>query len=521
MNFNNATLLGLTKTSQFFGDTFRYKADKQLSIEGLILDLDNYSGVSGVLEGVNDLETGLLNNWEDIVLNGISFGSGIVNSISFSDGTDVRYKTYTVDVSIPESGDFGPASAGDYSSLDFTNFQYFESFSESSSFSRSVSSDNYAQNLTINLKTPDSLDAVAVAQTVAQNFFDNNDITDSIGAYGSYPSTKKYYNEAYDNINGEFSFSCKFDLLKGSNGLLSSSIKHSLSFDADGTIGVTEKATYDGHTETPFDTVNTQALTDIAGAYARCDTVRGVYEIGGDRTLIDKPITKSWETDPFAGTLSYSVGYTNSLNVNSIFVGSFHTYNVSVKESTAGTYTVSQQGSIVGYGELDMAHSKYTNASSFYTNAVAPSVQGDLELLVPNLNQIDNSQVHSEIEGTVNYTFNFSDNDSLLGAQQIRETVANISKEYDRNLVSTYQIVGYKEVAQVSANLQPNNYSYSISMRGKANTTVNQYLTAAKAIVSANPPSPEPVYYINSVDYDYDPFTRTFSFSLSYFSLQT
>ena len=54
-------------------------------------------------------------------------------------------------------------------------------------------------------------------------------------------------------------------------------------------------------------------------------------------------------------------------------------------------------------------------------------------------------------------------------------------------------------------------------MNGKADTDISTYLSNATAIVAANPPSSP--YYLSDVSYSYDPFSRQFTFNLTYFSL--
>ena len=39
MNFNDATLLTVSRKSQFLADTVRYKTVKELTVEGLLLNL--------------------------------------------------------------------------------------------------------------------------------------------------------------------------------------------------------------------------------------------------------------------------------------------------------------------------------------------------------------------------------------------------------------------------------------------------------------------------------------------------
>ena len=59
LDFLNATLLSYSHNSDFFGDNFRYKTTKELSIEGYILDLSNTDGVSGIWSGISGFINGV------------------------------------------------------------------------------------------------------------------------------------------------------------------------------------------------------------------------------------------------------------------------------------------------------------------------------------------------------------------------------------------------------------------------------------------------------------------------------
>jgi hypothetical protein len=514
MNFNNATLLGLTKTSEFLADTVRYRSTKNLTIEGLLLDLTNDDGSSGIINDLLTFQQDLKYNWQDVVLNNISFGSGIVNNVKFSEGNDVRTKTYTAEIVIPQSGDFLTLSSGFYSGLNFNNFEYIQSFSESSDFTRDVARDTYNQQVNITINNPSSLDAISAAKTIAQNFFDKNNLTGTIGNYSNYPSTKKYYTEEYDQINGSFKFTQNFELYKDSNGLFSLSRTHKINFDQEGVLSITESAEYIGNTDTAFDTVNAQAKSDISNAYSRCNTIFSNYTFGGDRSLVDKAVSKSWNTTPFEGTLNYDIEFTNQLRLGTSF-NAFHDYSTTFTESEGGLYSFSQDGNIVGYGDLNTQSEKYSNAQSSFIY-----IKNNLIVLpvgYGTFRNISTSETHSEIAGKIDYAFEYTNNSSISSGPAIRRTVATISRDYNRFLSSNFNIIGYKEVVQIQRNKLENNYNYSITMNGKADTDISTYLSNATAIVAANPPSSP--YYLSDVSYSYDPFSRQFTFNLTYFSL--
>ena len=512
MNFNNATLLTHNRTSEFFSDTMRYRVNKELTIQGLLLDLTNDNGVQGILSDLENFRLGFLDNWQDVILNGVNFGSGIVSSIVFAEGNDVRTKEYTVSINIPEDGNTN--SSGPYQGLNFSNFKYIESFSESSSFTKDVGRDNYTQNINLTIKPPTTIDAIDAAKLIAQNFFDNNSLSNTVGSFTSYAGTKKYYTENYDPVNGEFSFSKTFELYKNSNGTFSRSRNHTINFDEEGVLSVTESAQYIGHTDSPFETVNTQARNDIGGAFVRCLALVPTYRLGGDSTLKSQAISKSWNSNPFEGTISYEVTFSNALRINTGAFSAFHDYQVEIVESQGGTYPAKQNGSIIGFGEVKTSKQRYNNALIYFNSLIFNfneyGLPGTLKLF-------SSSTTFSEIDGKIDYDNSYSNNDSIISNATIRQIITKISREYRRNLFSSFNITNFKEIVQIQKNTLPNIISYNVVVNGKGGVGINTFLDAAKSR-TLNPPAPS---YLNDISYSFDPNQRELNLTVSYLNFET
>jgi hypothetical protein len=506
MNFNNATLLSYNRTSEFFSDTMRYRVNKEVTIQGLLLELANDNGAKQILDDLETFKSDFVSNWQDVILNGVSFGSGIVNNISFAEGNDVRTKEYTVSISIPETGDTN--TNGPYANLNFSNFKYIQDFSESSSFTKDVGRDNYTQNINLTIVPPTTIDAINAAKTIAQNFFDYNNLSNTIGSFTSYGGTKKYFTENYDPVNGIFTFSRNFELFKNSDGTFSLSRTHSINFDNEGVLSVTEAADYIGQTNTEFETANAQAKIDIQNAFSRCSNLVSSYQLGGDEALKSQPIEKSWAANPFGGTLNYSISFSNALRIDMGSFDAFHDFTIETSESQGGTQTVAQNGSIIGFGELLSNKNKYTNALSYLNNLTF-----NLSTYAPNLKFLSSSETHSEIEGRVTYSMNYTNDGSILENQSIRKIVTKISRQYTRNLFSSFNIPNFKEIVQIRNNTLPNEYIYNITVNGKGGIGLRNFLTAARNQISPPPPIRS---YLNDINYSFDPSQRELVLNVTY-----
>jgi hypothetical protein len=511
MNFNNATLLSVSRTSEFFSDTVRYRTVKNLAVEGLLLDLTNSDGVTGIITDLKSFELDS-ENWQPIVINGNDFGLGTITSISFANGNDVRTKTYTVNIDIPEEGDFSSLLGTDYGGLIFTYCKYLENFSESSTFDRNLNKDSYSQSINFSLRGPYSLDAVTAAKTMAENFFNNNNLINTVGNKYNDSQIKKYYDESYDSINNEYQFSRNFEINKDSNSVYSLSLSHSIDFDNAGVGKITEKAEYLGHTTTAFETANAQAKADIANAYSRCNTIFTNYlPTASNNTLATNPITKSWTAVPFDGTVSYTIVFSNTERIQSSY---YWQYEITVDKSEAGQYTLTEQGSVVGFDHI--IDVKYQNARNGWL-AISPDISSRLSSYINGIKIVTQSTTFNKVAGKVDYTVKYTNSDSNLGDNiNIRKALITISKTFNRNLASTFNIINYKEILQKQPNLLPNTISYTVNLNGKATTSLGTYLAAAKSYISPLNSSSE---FLSDVSYTYNPFSRSFSLNASITSL--
>ena len=509
MDFSNATVLGITRKSEFIGDTARYKTTKELKIEGYLLNLGNTDGVAGVLSELEAFDASA-NNWQDIILNGVDMGQGTIVNLNFAQDRDVTKKTYTATIRIPEQGDFSSLIGTDYTGLGYTNFQFLEHFSESSSFQGGIKKDTYSQNIKITLKGPYSLNAVTAAQTIAHNFLENNDLINTVGTQYNNQSVKKYYDESYDEINNVFDFSYKYDINNDSNGVYSLTRSHTLDFDTAGIAKVIEKAEYQGHTPTQFDTANTQARIDIGNAYTRCAAIfAGYLNSSQNRSLSTNALSKSWVGNPFDGKITYSITFSNAAKISAYT--SYWEYEISVDKSEAGNYSLTESGNVVGFGHV--IETKYSNALADWKGHIQNSISTRLAPYYTaggNLRLLSDSTTYQKVTGKITYNVKYTDSDSLLTSQDVRKATIIVSKQFNRNLNSSYKILNAKEIVQVQPNLLPNMTSYNISLNGKSTLDINTYLAAAKAYVAGYDSNS----FLSEASYSFNPFSRNFTLNV-------
>ena len=136
------------------------------------------------------------------------------------------------------------------------------------------------------------------------------------------------------------------------------------------------------------------------------------------------------------------------------------------------------------------------------------------------LNPTSTEETHSEIDGSISYNYNYSDNTSLFTTETpfLKKTIS-ITTDYNRNIFSTFNIIAFKEIAQRQKNLLPNNVTINIVLNAIHGTTLTQYVNEAKSLVLNYIPQNQ-YKKLSNLNYDFSPAGREFKFSATYFKME-
>jgi hypothetical protein len=285
---------------------------------------------------------------------------------------------------------------------------------------------------------------------------------------------------------------------------------------------VSEKADYLSHTDTPFLTVSSQAASDISGSYSRCSGFFAAYRRDSEASLLATPIQKSFSTNTFKGSLNYTIDYTNSFSVTS---QGYWDYSIDINQSRGGIFSADERGEIIGFGHI--IDEKYNNASALWSNVLV-GISGRVSsaayyngFYTPSTHSVlrlaSDSVTFNRVEGKINYSQKYSDQDSILSTTDIRKAVVTINTENNRKLATSFFIPNKKEILQVQPNLLPNMLRYSVKLNGRSNVTIPTYLSSATGylpIIGGNQSK-----FISDCSYSYNPFDRSFVLNTTITSL--
>ncbi len=91
------------------------------------------------------------------------------------------------------------------------------------------------------------------------------------------------------------------------------------------------------------------------------------------------------------------------------------------KNPPGGNYVVNENGSIIGGNELKVAKEKYQKAKTIW-NAKRGGIISRINSLINDggtLKPTSTEETHSEIEGSISYNYNYSDNTSLFTTDSV------------------------------------------------------------------------------------------------------
>ena len=522
IDLSNASLLSYNHRSEFFGDNnIRFKTTKELVVEGFILNtnLRSTSGIAQVWSGISGFEL-QANNWQSFVIGGQSFGSGIINSISFTEEPDVIKKKYTANISIYETGstqNFPTTSY--YSGINWTPFCEIESLDEFITFDTDYEKSNYDHQINVKVLSSNISGSVTSAKAIAANLFASNNLTGFSGQYNYFNTGfKTTYTESYDLISAECSFNKKIEAFATITGNYTIGKTYSFNRDENGIVNVSERGQIKA-LQKPYEPILYSAVQTATGSsYTNCLSVFNYYQELNNYALSTQPLVKGSSLNVLEGTIDYEMIFTNDLNESGSY---FWNYSHEFSMDDKSIITSSENGEIIGRG--DKGTNKYTLAVNGY-DSINSAIQSRTSTLYNNYLSISQvtlpfpaqfvlvrkNESYNDYLGKVGYQWNFS-NDPSISTGVFRKTDITVTEEARVPLTTSIIIPAFAEVEQNRGNLTIGHRRVVIELKGQKGTTFDQYLTQAKTLANT--------YNIGNMDdvrYTFNPNQNQFSLEVSF-----
>lgn len=522
--FDSAELMSLNHTLQYVGD-YNYRNEQSLDIQGVILE-NNFSGILPVWDEMRSMISGAV-DFSEIIVQGFSLGSGILQSLSFDSSTDVRQKRYNASILIHQTGNLFNVSGSYFSGLSDLQNQRLDLVNElSEEFSFTHDEDNvftYNRNFSINLTSGIGVDTPSLAKSFAGIFFSGGAPIPFINSlYPSFylQSGKKYYSETYDLIKGSYNFSEDFKFQD--NDPFVWTFTHSAQFQ-EFSSQVTENGYFEGIDSNNYETARQAFISNIASAYTRCNDVYNVY-IGTGCSLINTPVSQTINLNKFVGTVEYDITFSDRQDN---LTGCAWERSTDYSKGNNGFYQITENGTIQGYGAKTFnPNEQYLSALNCFSgisSGVAARISGEF---IGNTGFLSNcssgvfleseSYTDSEYNGTIEYNFTYTNDPGYNTPSGIDYTGVTYTDTVPVALKSIHAIPNYKEVAApvYRGNSSLGVFGNAITVAGSGDeNSIQALINTAQDLVLV--PSGSDTH-LNAASYTFDPKNKTLTLNVDY-----
>lgn len=433
--FNEAQALSLTHRLDYIGESFNYRNVQNYSIRGKMISNSatdevsaigfSYYGESGMwipfpsgspyttgtydtfighysidgglayvdLQGANsifqdapplyDIWEGMdsvksqFSDFQEIILNGVSIGSGRVTSIRFPESRDARQSNYQVDFEVYKTGDLSNWSGAGYQTpIQSQLCKYVEGLDETFSFNYNKDgSIVYNRNLAfglINSNISDSGYIPSVKQFASGLFYGNPAFAAALSQFPSYytSSGNRVFSESYNIFEGRFSFSEEF--IGGiENQPYYWDKSYSLSVGNNGVNTVSENGSVIGTALPKYDSAKSGINDVFSTSLGRLTEFYNNYAgLFCDDTLKLKNTLK--KIDAPAGRIEYALTYDNDPFGG---IGYYITRSIDIEKGQGGEFRASERGTITSnIGENP--EEKVLNSANYFKNNIESGIGG-------------------------------------------------------------------------------------------------------------------------------------------------
>lgn len=487
--FPNVAVLGLSQDARFFDAGFQYSNVRHLSIAGTVNDLANTFGISGIWDGSEGMLATIRNNhdYQALVLNGVSFGSGRIIDISFADGLDVRTKGYTANIVVQDSGNLFNLTGVYYSGIDTSNWQYLQAFSEDYSFDRKLNGGYaYTHNASIQFTSGiGQLNAIGAAQGLARTLFTGGNL--GFAFYPGYTNRqgKRYVTETYNLIDNVCAFQETFDF-DNDNGPYSATYTTSIQLSEQGIVTTVENGEIKGIENPNYQNALAAVGVEMTGAYLRCSGATTFYFPTG-AILVTSPISQGRSIDIFNNDIRYTVTFDNSPANQRTY---FWDYSLQAGRQN-DVSTATENGTIIGRGPNPTV--SFANAQAGFVVVKAGIGARTTALFVnqyaPPTNYLEQKQEsYVPVQGQIGYTYAYSNDPTLISNAGIRRK--EVTEEDDASVYSynRLNLFNNAEIAQLDYQSTQANTSISVAMEGDKTVGLSSYLALAISEINSRIP---------------------------------
>lgn len=513
LNFPNIATLSIQQRPVLLNAGFNYSTAKTLEIRGLLIDLTNSFGVTGIWTGINTTNLAAV-DYQPLLINGVNFGSGRIASISYDQGNDVRLKSYSAIIDVLDSGNLFNLTGTNYNGVDFSNSQFLEEFSENWSFQKTQNG-GYSSNhsATIRFTTGvGNLNAIDAAKNLARTLFTGSNL--GFVFYSGYANKqgKRFFSESYNAINKNCTFDETFNF-DSDNGAYSATRNHAVSLSELGVILVSEKGQIRGIENINYQKALSALNGELTGAYYRSSGVASNYFATG-AIILNSPLSQSRSFDLFNNNLSYEISFNNNPNNSGTY---FWDYAQQVSRAN-GVGTIVENGTVLGRGANPVVgFSAAQNGFSTVKGSIYSRMSGAfITSFASGGNFLQSkSESYTPLASQITYAYQFSNDPSLIANSGIRKKEITVQNENVVHANNKLNIFNYKEISQDDKQATVGISTVNVNMQGDKTVALSNFLTLATSSINSRIPVGNDIY-IGGASYSYNKDEGTLESNLAW-----
>jgi hypothetical protein len=505
LSFPNVSLLGYSQDARFFDAGFQYASFRRINIAGSANDLPAVFGLTGTWSGAQGMLQTVQNNhdYQGLVLNGVDFGSGRIESISFAEGNDVKLKEYQANLLVYDSGNLFNLTGYYYSGVNLVAPALINTFSETYTFNKKLNGGySYAHNASVQFVSgAQHLSTVQAAQQMAMSLFTGSNL--GMAFYPGYTNTqgKRYVTETYDLINGTCGFQETFDF-DNDNITYSATQTVSVRLDENGVTTATEQGQIRGIQNPNYQRALTALSTEMTGSYYRCSGAATNYLPSGTM-LVTSPTVQGRTIDIFNNNIGYTVSFDNSPTNQQTYFWDY-TQQTNLQD---GVGTVNEAGTVQGRGVNTTT--SFNNAQAGYVTVKAGIAGRTTTLFSSTFGSATNfletkQESYAPVRGNVGYSYLYSNDPSLIANAGIRRKNVTVNTNASVYSYNDIDIFNLREIAQDDKQSTLGSQTVAVDMEGDKTVALSTFLSSAVTEINANKPVGIEVW-IGGSSYSYSP----------------
>lgn len=502
LNFQNVSVLSLNQEARFFQAGFQYSNLKKIQIEGNSIDLNVSLGITGTWTGMFAMTRNAY-NYQELILNGYSFGTGRLGNLTFDAGNDVQVKKYRAELIVYDSGNLFNFGGTYYTGVDTDNFQYLDQFTENYSFDRKNNggySYNHGAQIRFNSGVG-NLSAIASAKTLAQSLFTGFSIGFQFYSGFTNKQGKRFFNESYNLIDNSCNFDETFEF-DANSGNYSAIRANTFEIEKNGIINVSENGEIRGIENPTYQKAMSALGSELSGSYGRCMNVFNLYAPSGSYALVAEPLTHGTTVNLFDNILRYTSSFSNNRENLNTYLWNFQ----QEVRRDAGITQIIENGSVQGRGgQRAVAFQNAQNGMLAVATGIGPRIQsiyngfGGIKPIFNEALQND----YSPYKGIISYQVQYSDEQVIAGNNGIKWMRIKNSSVYPIYRYNTFNAFNQSQFIQNAFTSLPGRKEVELEVNGEKPVSLNVYLSNATTQLNLLTPSFNNCY-IQDCKYDYD-----------------